>query len=178
MAEVLSNVVNENQAEEILKPVKISKLKATDKLFVKKIVKDGKSGIDAYLETRDKDKVINKTSARVLASRKLRNVNIQQEISRQLDELGLTDEYALTSMQTLIDAGLANKHWTKPAVALGAIRTILELKDKFPAKKQLTANINMDQETMNNATLDELKEQMNSIQAENRLILDKLESNK
>ena len=167
--------MNDEQAEKVLKPVKILKLKPKDKLFVKKIVKDGKSGTDAYIETRDKSRVISRASARELASRKLSKVNIQNEIIRQLEVAGLTDEFTNNSLKDIIDAGLANKHWTKPAVALGALRTILELKDKFPAKKQLTATLNMDQEDMSNASIDELRDTVNKIHEENERIIKLLE---
>lgn len=143
-----------------------------NKRFALEIVKNGKTASEAYMLSRGSR---NKVTAIVEGSKLLSKPHVQQEISRQLESVGLSDNYTDQSMQTLLDSAIANAKQTKPADGIAIIRMINELRDRFPAKRTLNANLNLEQETMNNQSVEELKQQLKEIQEQNRLLLDRLE---
>lgn len=148
------------------------RLKPSHKLFVKKIIHDQKPAYKAYMETQGNN---NAHASRVASSRLLAKPSIQNEINRQLEVAGLTNEYTDQSARVLLDSALANAGSIKPEAGVAIIRMLNELRDRFPAHKQINANIDLVDPSLNNASVAELKEQLKEIQAQNKLLLEKLD---
>ena len=109
-----------------------------------------------------------------MGSEYLAKPSIQTEIRRQLEISGLTDQYLDTSTERLIEAGLRNSKWTKPTVALQAIAMVNKLKDRYPATRVLTANLQVTAELEGKDTPDLIK-LLKDIQLQNKKLMDRVE---
>lgn len=165
--------MNDNINNVESQPVKLKRLKPRDKLFVKKIVREGKTASLAYRETRGTTNI--KTS-HANSSKLLSKTSVQLEIAKQLDEAGLSSQYTDQSMQVLLDNAVNNARFIKPEAGVAIIRMVNELRDRFPASKSIQATVNVDSVNPDTVTLSQLKEQMEQLQENNRMILNKLES--
>lgn len=87
--------------------------------------------------------------------------DIRMYVEKILDEAGLKDEYIASRLKKLIDAGTSpeNLKYTKPMVALQAIRTTYELKDRFPAAKIEARTMNLDIQ-LRNMSAEELRQML------------------
>ena len=151
---------------------KLRRLKPSHKIFVKKIIHDRKPAYKAYMEAQGNN---NAHASRVASSRLLAKPSIQNEINRQLEVAGLTNEYTDQSARVLLDSALANAEHIRPEAGVAIIRMLNELRDRFPAQKRIQANINVENEHMSSLTINELRDQLNEIQEKNKQILYRLE---
>jgi phage terminase small subunit len=114
-------------------------------------------------------------TARIKASQNLNKPIVREEIRRQLEGAGLTEDFTDEALRTIIESGVKNRTKAKVSDAVSAIRMVNELKDRFPAQRHLTASLNLNQD-LQNKTVEELKDELNSIQEANRTLLSRIEN--
>lgn len=120
-----------------------------DRIFVKELMKNGGNQTDAALAAYEGiGKTIQKkdlhpaklrqkmrSSAAATAVRKLKDPNIQSEIARLMDEVGLTDKSLIQQLRVGVNSRTVNKpmdHHTK----LRYVETALKLRGHFDDKAQ------------------------------------------
>jgi len=142
------------------------------KLFVKEYLSNGGNGTKAALAvygTKDSH------TAHQIAYENLRKPAVIQELRRNLESLGLSDEFLNVGLREIIESGLANKDRTRPADALNAIDMIHKLKDHYPSQRHLIANVNLTPD-LEGLSVPDLKKQLQEIQESNRKLLLQLEN--
>ena len=89
---------------------------------------------------------------------------MRPELKRKLDQVGLNDGWLYKRMFNMINAGTSgnNLATTKPMVALAAIRTVLELKDRFPSIRVQQESTKIDV-SLKASNLDELKQMLGQL---------------
>lgn len=117
---------------------------------------------------------LKETSAGQVGFRKLKSVEIQNRIRQELARVGITSEFLDESLSEIINSGLKNKKYTKPAVALQAIIESNKLLDRYPAQKILNANLDLNRE-LESQPESELVNLMKSVQEQNKQLLERLE---
>lgn len=147
-----------------------------------KVTPKQKVFVGEYIKTKNGAEAIRRAGYHAsqpnsLASEYLAKPSIQGELRRQLEKSGLTDEYLDRATEKLIDSGIKNAKWTKPAVALHAIEMVNKLKDRFPAQKTLTASLQVTAELEGKDTKD-LLAMLEHIQLENKKLADKIKATK
>lgn len=142
--------------------------------FIKEYLKNDGNGTKAALAvygTKDAH------TAHQIAYENLRKPVVIQELKRNLEKLGLSDEFLDGSVREIIESGLANKEWSRPADALTAIEMANKLKDRFPASKVLTASLQVTAELEGKDTT-ELVSLLKNIQEENKKLMERVENTK
>jgi phage terminase small subunit len=114
-------------------------------------------------------------SARIKASQNLIKPHVREEIRKQLEGVGLTEDFTDGALREVIEAGIKNGARAKPSDAVSAIRQINELRDRFPVQRHLTASLNLNQE-FETKSVEELKEMLNEIHEANKSLLERIES--
>lgn len=143
------------------------------KLFVKKYIKY-QNGTRAAKEVY---KVKNDHTAQVIASENLSKPMIIRELRLNLEKLGLSDEFLDDSVREIIESGLANKERSQPADVITAIEMVNKLKDRYPAQKMLTANLQVTTELEGKDTPG-LLSLLKNIQEENKKLMERVENTK
>lgn len=147
-------------------------IKPREIIFVKKLVQDKKTQVAAYKETHPNATL---DTAYTGSSELIRRPKIQQEIARQLEVLGMSDNYTGESLKAIIDAGVANSHKAKPSDALAGLDMLNRLKDRYPATKSIQATTNLDKQQQN-LSITELKAQLEVQQQETRRLMSMIEN--
>ena len=148
------------------------KLTFKQQAFVRNYIQNDGNGTKAALDSYETSDV---HTAHQIAYENLRKPAVIQELKRNLEKLGLTDEFLDESVREIIESGLANKEKSQPADALTAIEMINKLKDRFPASKVLTANLQVTAELEAKDT-PELLSLLKNIQEENKKLMERVEN--
>lgn len=143
-------------------------------LFVKKYLENGGNGTQAALAVYGTE---DRHTAHQIAYENLRKPAVIQELKRNLEKLGLTDEFLDGSVREIIESGLVNKEESRPADAITAIEMVNKLKDRFPASKVLTASLQVTAELEAKNT-PELLSLLKNIQEENKKLMGRVENSK
>ena len=142
--------------------------------FVKKYIENNGNGTKAALASYETSDV---HTAHQIAYENLRKPAVIQELKRNLEKLGLTDEFLDGSVREIIESGLANKEKSQPADVITAIEMVNKLKDRYPAQKMLTANLQVTTELEGKDT-PELLALLKNIQEENKKLMERVENAK
>lgn len=149
----------------------MEKLTLKQKAFSKEYVRNKGNGTQAALKTYG---ATSEGVAASIASENLRKPQVLNEVQRQLDKAGMSNDMLDESTRKIIEAGLNNLKWTKPSVALQAIIEVNKLKDRYPASKHLNANLTLSAQ-FEGKDINDLKALMEELHATNTQLLSKLE---
>ena len=98
--------------------------------------------------------------------------DVRYYIEKTLEDAGLDDQYLSQGLKKIIDAGTSEQtlKYVKPMVALQAIRTSFELRDRFPAAKIEAKSVNLDVQ-LKGASIDDLRGMLESLHSKSQQFL-------
>lgn len=140
------------------------------KVFASEYVKSKFNGKKAALASYN---VKGEVQARKMAWENLQKPMVQSLVEKELDKAGLTTDYTDLKLRKLIEAAEKNIEQTKPETMVAAIRLINELRNRFPASRNIIANIDLNK-LYEDKSVDDLSADLKAQQKLNKRLLDTL----
>lgn len=146
---------------------KSRKIKITPTRLEKVLSIEDKREVGTIIEKRKKGLRLSDTETNILNS-----PDVRLYMDKVLNDAGLQDEYLGQSLKKVIDASITEESLVKinPATGLSAIDMVMRLKDRYPATKIESKNMNLDV-SLRGASVNDLKSMLTDLDKQTKEFL-------